>query len=368
MSVRSVACISDVPLGYGSSQIPALLRSLEEHYEGPRVTVIEPRVPEKPSLPHLFTRWTIHSVETGFHPHSQAGRIEYVLQASRKVRELEPDFLVLCTGFTLPVALQLARRPRFTLYYALEMSNLYGEDEAITHRRALPLVDLVIFPEENRAALEIEHWGGIRSPFVILYNCSEMDSAEDRVLDSTARNGRLIYAGTIAERLTFPEYFLDRVMQEKPIDLFGFVVGPNGEQLEKRLRSMEGNVRYKGPVDHRTLKKIRKQYAFSLVAWNPITIQNYYACPHKFFEAIADGVPPIAAPHPQCAKLIRRYRCGILMEDWSLSSFLEAIETALRLYGTSDYEWMVEKCRQATERELNWVIQFAKLRPYLPEG
>jgi len=330
--------------------------------------VIEPRVPEKPPLHHLFPRWTLHALETGFHPHSRVGRIEYVIQAALKTRELEPDILVLCSAFTLPLALKLKRRPRFTLYYALEMSNLYGPDEADTHRQALPLVDLVIFPEENRAALEIESWGGVCSPFAVLYNCPSNGAGPGDIRDPGGRNGRIIYAGTIIKGLTFPEYFLHRSMQEKPIDLFGFVGGPDGEELKKKLENLEQNVRYKGYVDHRRLDEIRKEYCFSLVAWNPLTIQNYYACPNKFFEAIADGVPPIVAPHPQCAKLVRRYRCGILMEDWSLGSFLEAVDTGLRIYGTSCYREMVENCRLAAERELNWQAQFSKLKPHLPKG
>ena len=49
----------------------------------------------------------------------------------------------------------------------------------------------------------------------------------------------------------------------------------------------------------------------------PVTTAQRYAAPNKFFDAIACGTPPICAPHPQCVEVIRKWRCGLLVDDWS---------------------------------------------------
>ena len=90
-----------------------------------------------------------------------------------------------------------------------------------------------------------------------------------------------------------------------------------------------------------------------------------YAAPNKFFESIADGVPPIAAPHPQCKMMIDRYKCGILMRDWSEGEFFSALDQALRLYQTDSWYEMVSNCGTAVRQELNWDHQFEKLKVHL---
>jgi hypothetical protein len=64
--------------------------------------------------------------------------------------------------------------------------------------------------------------------------------------------------------------------------------------------------------------------------------------------------------------LLERYRCGIVMEDWSFGSFLGALTKAMRVYGTSEYDKMVAQCKTALLEELNWDYQFDKIKPLLP--
>ena len=79
-------------------------------------------------------------------------------------------------------------------------------------------------------------------------------------------------------------------------------------------------------------------------------------------ESIADGVPPISAPHPQTKLLTERYECGLVMDDWGLAPFKRSLQNALDLIGTTEYERMVENCRLAYREELNWEAQFDKVR------
>jgi hypothetical protein len=79
-----------------------------------------------------------------------------------------------------------------------------------------------------------------------------------------------------------------------------------------------------------------------------------YACSNKFFEAIAEGVPPISSPNPQRALIINKYKCGIKMGDLSFESFYKMSKEAFELYGSDKYYQMVENCKKAVQEELNW--------------
>ena len=99
--------------------------------------------------------------------------------------------------------------------------------------------------------------------------------------------------------------------------------------------------------------------------WNPKTESQLYAAPNKLFESIGAGVPPLAAPHPQCKKIIDRYGCGLLLDDWSLDALLDGLERASRIYSTGKWDEMVAGCEEAFTGELNWERQFEKLRVHL---
>jgi glycosyltransferase involved in cell wall biosynthesis len=125
-------------------------------------------------------------------------------------------------------------------------------------------------------------------------------------------------------------------------------------------------VRYLGAVSNTELAELRAAYAFSFVAWAPTQFNTLYACPNKLFESIASGVPPIAAPHPQCAAVLREHDCGILMRNWSFDAFCEALDTAQGLLGTPRYRQLVRNCLHAHRTALNWERQFAEVAGLLP--
>ena len=362
--------VSDVSTGYGSPQVLAFVDSLVEHYGEAEGMVIEPDQSEPPRENRLHPRLRVHRIYTAFHPHfSVGGRIEYLCRAAEMVRSLQPDVLVLYCTFTLPVLFKLRRRPSLVIYYAYEMTYPYGPlDVEINRWLDASTVDLIIYPDADRAARDMRLCGHRDVPVAILYNCVNADGHGFTYASSEARNGRILYAGTIDATRTFAEYYFRKEMKSIPVDLFGRVTGPDKETIEARLNNdLPRSVRYLGYVDGETLNTLRKTYCYSITIWNPIDDQHLYAAPNKFFEAIADGVPPITAPHPQCKMLVQRYKCGIVMDDWSFDAFFAAMKRALRIYGTASYESMVGNCREAVARELNWERQFAKVKPHLKE-
>ncbi|MGH9721943.1 MAG: glycosyltransferase [Bryobacteraceae bacterium] len=358
--------ISDVTLGYGTPQLPLLAASLASHY-GAEAHAIEPVQPELPARHNLFPALRIDRIATGHHPHSETGRREYVWRAAGRINELAPDVLVVCCTYCLPVVFRLKRRPRKVIYYSVESIPYYGPFDVEMNQQVGPLVDVIIFPEENRAAAEIGRCGFDGAAKLVLYNATNTRNGREP-LPPGSRNGRILYAGTISREHTFADYYAHPDTRSYPMDLYGPLKFSGDAERQEFLASLGGAVRYRGHIDAAALADLRREYVYSMVSWNPINENQRWAAPNKFFDSIADGVPPIAAPHPQCKLIVERYGCGVLMEDWGYAAFQAALRKAWRLYeatGGEAWEEMAAGCRRAVEAELNWENQFARLKPYL---
>lgn len=358
--------VSDVSVGYGSPQVLRFMESLAGHYSQ-TVTILEPDQSEKKPLDSAPPPCALERIATTVHPHTQLGRREYISAASRRLNALRPDMLVLFGTYTLPALTQLRYRPRHVVYYCYEMVAMYGERDVAVNRRFACDVDLVIFPEENRARIDSQQCGLSGLPMAVIYNVHNEPVFEPSPLGE--RSAKFLYSGTIDRDHTFADYFFQPELarlDDAPIDLFGSVAGRDIEPVKAHLACLRGPVRYHGYVPAATLKQLRRHYAYSIIMWAPHNDNQLYAAPNKFFDAIADGIPPVVAPHPQCKLLIERYQCGILMEDWSFGAFVSAIKRARAIFGTAEYERMVAACGRAVECELNWPAQFEKARRLLP--
>ncbi len=359
-----IVVVSDVTIGYGSPQVPLLASSLAQHYPGATVEIVEPVQPELAPRHGQFPAFRFHPVTTTDHPHSTVGRAEYIWRATKEVDRIRPDVLVISCTYCLPVVFRMKRRPKKVIYYSIESIPFYGEFDVEMNRRAAGLLDLIFFPEENRAVMEIGRCGFAGVPKLVVYNVSNRVGEGKRVLPAAERNGRILYSGTISRGQTFMDYYFSDKVRALPLDMFGPIKGEAADK-QRFANATGGALRYRGYVDATTLAGLRPAYAYSIVAWNPDVENQLYAAPNKFFESIADGVPPIAAPHPQCKLILERYGCGMLMADWSFDSFLSALRRGLEMYGGAEWQRMVEACGQAVASELTWDAQFEKLTPYL---
>lgn len=358
----SIAIVSDVSLGFGSPQVQSLARSLGAHY-GAAVTIFEPDQSGRPPQPIADATVTVRRMPTEVSPHSTPGRIEYVLHTARELNRERPEIVVLFCTFSLPVLAKLDYRPRLVIYALIEMVSPYGPHDLAMNRHLASKIDLLIFPEENRARLDAQRCGFTTKPMAILYNVSDASHALPTA--PASRHRRLFYGGAISSDPGLADYFLHPDARDVPLDLYGEVTGADRESLLAKLNAA-AEPRYQGCVDAESLARSRRNYAYSLVMYRPNCEHTHYAAPNKLFEAIADGVPPIVAPHPQCQMLVERYRCGIVMRDWSFEAYREAIREALRAFGTRRYRRMIENCAVAVQAELNWQAQFAKLKRILP--
>nr|MBA2381293.1 glycosyltransferase [Chloroflexota bacterium] len=91
----------------------------------------------------------------------------------------------------------------------------------------------------------------------------------------------------------------------------------------------------------------------------PTTLNHRLSTPNKLFEAIAAGVPLLAADLPAIAEIVRRWEVGWLVDPTDI----DAIRHGLRsLIDQPELRAaMAERARIAAATELNWAHEFAAL-------
>ncbi len=354
-AAKLIMVLSDVSVGYGSPQIPSLARSLGNLFHCPAL-VIEPDQPDRPPVELGLENVSQERIYTLTHPYTWSGHVEYGLACASQIDRLKPDVLVVCAFLGIGALVSMKHKPRLVIYYAIEHTS--GEMPA--HRQLFNAVaakiDLCIFPEENRAILDAPRLGLEHTPKVIVYNASE---ALPTVVPAEARNKRFFYGGTIHPTRTYADHFLLGDLDKYPIDLFGNLEGfASPGDIVNDLAARASNVTYGGYLrGGATYLKRLADYSYSIIIWNPEKEDTLYAAPNKFFDAIAAGVPPICAPHPMCEKLIQRYRCGILLDGWSLSDMKRGFDAALAAMTPPRFEELVSNCILARDA-LSWSRQF----------
>ena len=351
-----IACISDVRLGYGSPQIVGLVRHLAAAY-GARVVIIEPRHSSDSREPVQLQDIEIRPVSAP-DPYDPSGREHYTSKAASIVDDLRPDMLVVCTTYSLPALFAMKSRPPRVLYYYLEVASIYGPGDVAMNGRLGGRVDAIVFTEENRAVHFGQTWGFQKIPFCVVYNCVNGPDVPPP-LQREGRNGRFLYQGSIRDD-TLVDLLAAPEVEHHPIDIYGSISEHNRARYEAKFAALQCNVRYLGHRTSSELALIRPRYAYSFVLWRPDHANNRYASPNKLFESVASGVPPICTPNPQCAMVLRRYGCGVLMEDYGYDQLREKILLAAELYGTDEYGRMVGGCMRAVREELNWPAQMKK--------
>ncbi len=282
----------------------------------------------------------------------------------------EPDLLV-CTHYTYLGALVKAKhQPQTIVYYCLEHpgptdgSALTDADKKV-HELVKDRITEAIYPEAGRMHLYHSMFDFESVPSLLVFNARP--EACSLPLPWNRRNGRILLQGSLLTGKTFVEYLPRARNSDIWIDAIGqtyshtetLQILKNAEAGEKR------HYRFLGFMTNNKLSEIRNSYAYSLIMWNPETFERLHACSNKFFEGVADAVPPICAPHPQCKEIVERFDCGILLKDWSYEGYTEALRYAQDIYGTERYRQLVDNCRTA-QREICWERQFDKVTALLP--
>ncbi|MBP2161880.1 MULTISPECIES: glycosyltransferase [Asticcacaulis] len=361
---RKIVFLSDLAVGYGTPQITYLLQSLADYYSTDDICVIEPDQKGRKWAGDRFP-FKILRVSTVYPAYSFAFISEYNKFILDFLNKTKPDIVVASHGFVLPACLKYKSNNNILIYYKLESVSHQvkglGSAAINLNRCVLSEADVVLVPERLRASADLNMYGWKRKDLVEVYNAGQTYSGHS----PNVRNGRILYAGTIGPQ-TLCEIMLSDELKHIGFDIAGSAETDNARAFLEQASRRE-NIRYLGFLSSDQLDSIRRRYAFSLVMWRPDDVNQLYASPNKFFETVAAGVPPIAAPHPQCYEIIQKYNCGLLAEDWNEASLVEAIKSAAEVFYQNpvEYSELVENCQTAADDELNWDAQFNKITPLL---
>jgi hypothetical protein len=361
--VSGLVVLSDVRLGYGSPQVVRLAATLSKLLGEP-ACIIAPKGDAAAGALTKDAGVDLLEIAASAPFGDVRHDIEFCLQAAREVDRLSPRWLVLCAFLGAPALLRMRHRPERCLYFGYEHTDgRMGWIERVFAGLA-DRFDLAIYPEEHRAALDAPRLGLQSTPTLVMLN-SVIPLASPTPAE--ARNGRIVYGGLIDPKRTHGDALLCGGFDEILMDVFGRLEGfsePNAVLADLAQRA--GNVRYHGqqPVNAAYHAAIAQASA-ALVAWSPQSESTFFACPNKFFEAIALGVPPVTAPHPQAARIVRQFGCGWVADGFETADLRTSLDAARAVFGTQAHADMIGACLGKAQPHLSWEAQALKLEQAL---
>lgn len=362
----NILAVSDISLGYGSPQILWFLQSLAQKYDT-SAHVIETDEQHRPLISLAdYERLNVVRLSSAQVSWCLSSHLERNHAARLWADENRPEIVVIFSPLQLALLNQIKYKPKLVILYLLEIELNINSHMLQCYWHC---IDRLIVPELNRGMAVLETIKDkTYPPTSIIYNVARRDLSISP-LPANNRNGRILYSGSLSSQYTFAEDFT-KELKDFPIDIYGPINEAEQDELGpafEGIRNARQGANYKGYVAGSELRRLLPSYTYSIVRWNPKKGLNYYyACPNKFFEGLAHGVPPISAPHPQCMHLTRQYECGLVAEDFSVEAMAKAIQHGIDLLNTSSYDRMVQNCLEAYDRFFNWDAQFARFAESLP--
>lgn len=357
--MSGLVVLADVPLGYGSPQVLRLAETLSRLLNEP-ATIVAPKGDDAAQTLASSAGVSLTQLSAAAPFGTTSFDIEYCLQAAREIDSLAPRWLVQAAFLGAPALLRLRRRPQRCIYFGYEHTDgkLPWVERTFVGLRGW--FDLAIFPEPHRAALDAPRLGLDKTPALVLLN-SVVPLAP--VVPSGARNNRFVYAGLIDPLRTYGQAMIGGPFDRFPIDIFGRLEGFDAaDSVVAALARRAANIRFQGnrPANAEFHSEVATASA-AIVAWAPLTESTFFACPNKFFEAIALGVPPVTLPHPQAAMIVRQFQCGWVASDFSIGALQKALFEAQETFGSSTHQFLVEQCIRQAQPHLSWAVQEKKL-------
>lgn len=111
-----------------------------------------------------------------------------------------------------------------------------------------------------------------------------------------------------------------------------FLLVPGDAAYIRRLAALAGadsRIRIVAPVPMPELPRHLNRYDVGLFLLPPVNFNYQWALPNKFFEFVQARLAIAIGPSPEMARLVRRYDCGIVADDFSprsLAARLNALD------------------------------------------
>lgn len=105
----------------------------------------------------------------------------------------------------------------------------------------------------------------------------------------------------------------------------GRVVDAYRERFEAALRPVASHVVYTGPYDSSEMPRLYRQIRVACLIY-PKSDWFRNITPRKFFDSLTNGVPVLMTDIGGLGEVIRRHRCGIVVDERNLDGICEAME------------------------------------------
>ena len=196
----------------------------------------------------------------------------------------------------------------------------------------------------------------------VLYNSELLETVEKPVLhDRFGLNG--IVAGYIgALRKPILEEILEAASKVNALSVL--IVGgpPKGQagytdmikELEELAIEKGANAKFTGPLPYSMMNECYAACDILMVGHYVDKRLRDYAIPKKLLDAMAYKVPVIVGPYDARKKIVKRYDCGIVTEDWAEALTTLSNDKSLR-------EKMGENGYKAFKMNYTWEAQEQKL-------
>jgi len=111
------------------------------------------------------------------------------------------------------------------------------------------------------------------------------------------------------------------------LDLFLIVGDASRPHLEKLKEhaGVDPRIRFRDPVPMRDLPRVANGYDIGVFLLPPQHVNQEFTLPNKFFEYIQGRIVPAIGPSPEMARIVRKWDCGIVAEDYTAEAFAAAI-------------------------------------------
>lgn len=200
---------------------------------------------------------------------------------------------------------------------------------------------------------------GVPRP-VAVRNAVDLRSLAPRAADFSmngrrivAHTGRLISGRRLPELITALKYLPEDVA----LVLMG--EGPLRPSLLAHAEELGVQERFTivPPVLPQAVSLTLAQADVAAVLTTTEGLNNNFALPNKFFEAIAAGIPLVTGPNVEIVALMRQYEMGVICDPSNPESLAQAISTVLQPDNWARYRAGAQRAREV----LNWEQEEGKL-------
>lgn len=248
----------------------------------------------------------------------------------------------------------------------LARGGLYPRIVALAERRWARRCTAVVTANEPYADL-LERQLEVPRPVVVM-NCADRwtppaqrpDLIRER-LDLPADMRIVLYQGGLLTERGI-EQGMDAILEVPHAVLVLMGHGRHAETYARRAAAdpYRERVHLLDPVPPRELVRWTASADVVLIAIQPTTPNHRYSTPNKLFEAMAAGVPVVAADLPGMAPIVRETGCGVVCDATSPRAIAAAIRAVVDA-SAAEREAVRQRCLKAAREKYHWEAQERKL-------